>query len=76
MPSVSEEEIKETLTAIKRILGIAVATIEDEHPLDDKMHRSLLSLPLFEPGEKLQALFFKRGGQNLSPYQALYKGSI
>ena len=39
MPGTSKEELKETLTAIKRILGIAVATIEDERPLDERMHR-------------------------------------
>ena len=32
-------EIKSTLNAIKRIRGIAVATIEDNRPLDDDLHR-------------------------------------
>jgi hypothetical protein len=39
MLSTTKEELKETLTAIKRIRGIAVATIEDERPLDEGMHR-------------------------------------
>ena len=39
MLNASKVELKETLTAIKRIRGIAVATIEDERPLDERMHR-------------------------------------
>lgn len=38
MPIASEEELKETLTAIKKLRAIAVATIEDEHPLDESLH--------------------------------------